>query len=134
MIIRLDSIVDLPLDKKEIILQNSKKINNDLIIVNPKIYKLTLSSDANLGLIGKARNLSKSLGKWATTGFTCVSEKTYNERVSICDACEFWQPSGNLGMGKCLKCGCARGKLKIPHEKCPIGKWNSEPLTPPAPV
>jgi len=82
----------------------------------------------------KIRSASASVAKWARTGFVAVSEKTYNERVSICDACEFWQPSGNLGMGKCLKCGCARGKLKIPHEKCPIGKWNSEPLTPPAPV
>jgi len=82
----------------------------------------------------KIRSASASVAKWARTGFVAVSEKTYNERVSICDACEFWQPSGNLGMGKCLKCGCARGKLKIPHEKCPIGKWSSESLTPPAPV
>ena len=77
----------------------------------------------------KIRSASASVAKWARTGFVPVSEKTYNERVSICDACEFWQASGNLGMGKCLKCGCARGKLKIPHEKCPIGKWGSEPLT-----
>ena len=77
----------------------------------------------------KIRSASASVAKWARTGFVPVSENTYNERVSICDACEFWKPSGNLGMGKCLKCGCARGKLRIPHEKCPIGKWGSEPLT-----
>ena len=82
----------------------------------------------------KIRSAGASVAKWARAGFVAVREQTYNERASICDACEFWQTSGNLGMGKCLKCGCARGKLKIPHEKCPIGKWGSEPLTPPPPV
>jgi len=75
--------------------------------------------------IAKIRSASASVAKWARAGFVSVSEKTYNEREAICNACEFWQPDGNFGMGKCLKCGCAKGKLKLPHEKCPIGKWGS---------
>jgi hypothetical protein len=31
-----------------------------------------------------------------------------------------------MGMGKCKKCGCGKGKHWLPHEQCPIGLWRKE--------
>jgi hypothetical protein len=82
----------------------------------------------------KVKNFAGSMTKWACGGFKKVGQDVYNKRMAVCNACQFWDNDGNLGMGKCSKCGCGRGKLWLGHEKCPIGKWDSEPLTPPAPV
>lgn len=74
----------------------------------------------------KARNLSKSMATWAGSGFKKVQQHVYEKRLAICRGCQFWQENGNLGMGKCLKCGCGKGKHWLPHEQCPIGLWGKE--------
>ena len=80
-----------------------------------------------------AKHFAESMKTWAKQGFN-VSQEAYNKRMDICKGCEFWDDSAMAGYGKCFKCGCGRGKHWLPHEKCPIGKWDSEPLTPPASV
>lgn len=74
----------------------------------------------------KARNFSGSMVKWAGSGFKKVQQHVFDKRMNICRQCQFWQEEGNLGMGKCLKCGCGRGKHWLPHEQCPIGLWGKE--------
>jgi hypothetical protein len=80
-----------------------------------------------------AQHFAESMKTWAKQGFN-VSQEAYKKRIDICKGCEFWDDSAMAGYGKCLKCGCGRGKHWLPHEKCPIGKWGVEPLTPPASV
>jgi hypothetical protein len=78
----------------------------------------------------KIKNFAGSMTRWACGGFKKVGQDVYDKRMGICNECQFWDKDGNLGMGKCLKCGCSSGKLWLGHEKCPIGKWDIEPLTP----
>ena len=46
-------------------------------------------------------------------------------RGAICDACSYWNPSGNIGMGECShsNCGCTKFKRGLLTEKCPLNKW-----------
>ena len=67
----------------------------------------------------------QSMAQWAKSGFK-VSQAAYEKRMRICRACEFWQEDSRLGYGKCLKCGCGKGKQWLPHEQCPIGNWGKE--------
>jgi hypothetical protein len=70
------------------------------------------------------KNFIKSMAFWAKNLFPVASKKTYEKRLSICSGCEFYDPSGWKGRGKCLKCGCCTSaKAKLKTEKCPIGKW-----------
>jgi hypothetical protein len=101
-----------------------------------EIKKLVLSSIplTEPSLPRKVSTLGKSLATWAGNRFVRVEQSVYDNRISICRGCEHWLEDGNMGFGKCKACGCGRGKLWLGHEKCPIGKWASEPLTPPASV
>ncbi len=43
----------------------------------------------------------------------------YDERVAICESCEFLRSDK-----RCSKCGCfMKEKAKMAKEKCPINKW-----------
>ena len=75
---------------------------------------------------GKVKRFVKSMGKWANDGFKRVEQDVFNKRIAICRQCQFWEENGNMGMGKCLKCGCGRGKHWMPHEQCPVGLWGKE--------
>lgn len=61
-------------------------------------------------------------------GFRCVPLVIYEERQSICIACEFSQTfiGGELG---CRKCTCTNkfleAKWQDKKQRCPIGKWNA---------
>jgi len=100
-----------------------------------EIKKLVLSKrPQEPSLIKKASTLGRSMVKWAGNKFIKVNQSIYDERLSICRDCEYWVEDGNIGFGKCKKCGCGKGKLWLGHEKCPIGKWDSKPLTPPESV
>lgn len=69
-------------------------------------------------------NVSKSIVNIATNGLDIISEKLYDERISICNGkatgtvCEFFNNN------RCKSCGCFFiTKLKIAGERCPEGKW-----------
>jgi hypothetical protein len=100
-----------------------------LLEENEKIHKEFLAKYNQDDLIKtstKVSNFSKSMLTWAGSGFQKVQQHVYEKRIAICRGCQFWEEKGNLGMGKCLKCGCGRGKHWLPHEQCPIGLWGKE--------
>ncbi len=66
-------------------------------------------------------NFSKAAYSWAKSGFSLVDEKTYSDRLSVCNGCVNWDTEGMLP--RCKICGCYVGKLRLATEKCPIGKW-----------
>lgn len=55
-----------------------------------------------------------------------VTEKTFNERKSICQSCEYYDPSAFMNSGRCRVCGCGVAKLYMPNQECPKGKWGKE--------
>lgn len=65
--------------------------------------------------------LSRAAYFWAKSGFSLADEKTYSERLSVCNSCENWITSGKIP--KCKICGCYVGKLRLATSKCPINKW-----------
>lgn len=60
---------------------------------------------------------------FARNGFKMASEEIFQKRKAVCIQCSFWDQNAFYGMGRCLKCGCSSAKLKLDHEKCPIGNW-----------
>jgi hypothetical protein len=90
---------------------------------------LHVDKDAYINLMNKGKpvvKFAKSMATWAGSGFKKVQQHVFEKRMNICRQCQFWQENGNMGMGKCLKCGCGRGKHWLPHEQCPIGLWGKE--------
>ena len=70
------------------------------------------------------KTFARSMIIWAKKLFPITSKLTYEKRMAICKGCEFHDPNGWRGRGKCLKCGCCTAaKAKLRTEKCPIGKW-----------
>jgi hypothetical protein len=63
-----------------------------------------------------------------------VDAEIYAARADACNACEYWDASARLGLGKCKhkKCGCTKFKRWLTTEKCPLGKWEPAPVDNPA--
>ena len=80
-------------------------------------------------VVDLAHGLARSMANWASSGFSVATKETFSNRLKICDSCENWDKSHKIP--KCKICGCYVGKLWLGSEKCPIGKWGSQPLTPP---
>ena len=59
-----------------------------------------------------------------------VGADIYAARADACNACEYWDASARLGLGKCkhAKCGCTKFKRWMATEKCPLGKWEPAPV------
>ena len=74
-------------------------------------------------ILTQARSLADTALKYASSRFRNATEEEYNERLAICNSCEFWKADALLGMGRCLKCGCSGAKLHVAVAKCPIDKW-----------
>ena len=72
-----------------------------------------------------ASNFASAVARWAAAGFQVASREAYDGRTAACAACEFWDGSARLGLGKCAhkKCGCTRFKRWLASERCPLGKW-----------
>jgi len=73
-------------------------------------------------LIQKMINVSKAIVTEirAPKPFNIVPDNVYQFRMSTCMACPHWEPSGNVGFGKCLLCGCCRSiKHKLANQECP---------------
>jgi hypothetical protein len=77
-------------------------------------------------------NFANSAFGWIAHGLPFASEELVQNRLSICQACEFWNPEGFGGTGKCTKCGCSTwAKLRMATERCPVGKWEPHLTSPP---
>ena len=76
-------------------------------------------------LFQQARNLAKQAwlsGVDVAKGKPLLStaEKA-NERIKICEGCEFYTKN------RCLKCGCyMAAKIHVESSRCPINKWGPE--------
>jgi len=52
-----------------------------------------------------------------------TSDRTYNARISLCNACPHFRKS----LSQCKKCGCfMKIKAKIAFTRCPVGNWERE--------
>ena len=66
------------------------------------------------------KNFSKFLYQNIKSGFKLVSYDEYNNRLSICKACVFY----NHEETRCNDCGCfLLNKAKFKNEDCPQGYW-----------
>jgi hypothetical protein len=75
-------------------------------------------------LMTMAHNFAKAANKWINGNFVKTDDVTLKMRLEACSGCEFWNPQGFNGTGRCMKCGCSTwAKLRMATEKCPIGKW-----------
>ena len=72
-----------------------------------------------------AQNFSTATARWAIAGFPVVTPEVYQERSRACEACDLWDGSARLGLGKCNApgCGCTRFKRWLATERCVKGKW-----------
>ena len=71
-----------------------------------------------------AASAARAAKNFAKAGFKTVSDEKYEERLSICKACPFWNSKGFGSTGQCMKCGCAtKAKLRLATEECPDKKW-----------
>jgi len=74
-------------------------------------------------ITAQASTLAKAVIQSVRSGSFKVSEETFNERKSICNSCEYFDPSAFMGTGRCRVCGCGVAKLQMPQQECPKGKW-----------
>jgi hypothetical protein len=77
------------------------------------------------GIFAQIRNFSRAYANWRAAGYPRRGKEEIKKCLAICGNCEFWNPNGNLFLGKCRhpKCGCSRFKPQWATERCPIGKW-----------
>jgi hypothetical protein len=85
-------------------------------------------------ILEKASNLVNAVIEWAENDFENVPKHVFNERLTICQTCEFWNPKGWFGLGECTKCGCSAAKLYLPDQMCPLlePKWSRYVITTPS--
>ena len=81
----------------------------------------------NASLLTKASRLKAALFDWKKAGFPKTPSAVRKQRRGICDACQYFKPSGNLGLGECQApgCGCTRAKLWMANQRCPLGYWEA---------
>jgi tetratricopeptide (TPR) repeat protein len=73
------------------------------------------------GLLRMAMSAGKSLLQFAGSGMKTAAPQTQNARLQTCAGCPH-----HTGV-RCRLCGCFTAiKTKMPHESCPIGKWQAE--------
>ncbi len=73
------------------------------------------------GLLRMASSAAKAAARYVGSGMKRVSGTTYKKRVEICATCP-----NHTGV-RCKSCGCFTSvKAWLPHEKCPVGKWDSD--------
>lgn len=96
-----------------------------LTIVRQPRQAPPLPAPERAGLLTKAARLKAALQEWRRAGLPLASRAARKERQACCDACEYYRPTGNLGLGECTApgCGCTRAKLWLATSVCPLGKW-----------
>ncbi|HYN46990.1 MAG TPA: hypothetical protein VES64_09895 [Allosphingosinicella sp.] len=85
--------------------------------------------------IGLALKATASLARWAAGGFETLPAEAVDARLDVCRTCPMLGPppetmvyglklSTEIDMSVCRACGCVvRRKAKLPHERCPQGRW-----------
>lgn len=65
----------------------------------------------------------KSLIEIGKSGFRKASPDVVKQRRSICNSCQYWEPSAYGGLGRCAVCKCSGFKLDFATSRCPKNKW-----------
>ena len=66
------------------------------------------------------KNFGSSLLNYAANSFQSVSEHVKQERIKICEGCEYYTEDK-----RCSECGCfVHIKAGWASEKCPLDKWD----------
>ena len=74
-------------------------------------------------LMVRGINFASAMARWAMRGFKTRTQEEIDERLAICQGCEFYQNE------TCTKCGCACNesgwinKIALATESCPEKKW-----------
>jgi hypothetical protein len=83
----------------------------------------------NATLWTKQKRIRRELALAIKTGLRITPKADRRHRMDICDACKYYLPAGNWGLGECRApgCGCTRAKLWIAGAKCPlpVPKWTA---------
>lgn len=75
-------------------------------------------------MLEQASSLMSSVAKWSFSGCTRVPLEVQENRLNICNNCEFKK------FDKCGVCGCfLKIKASWITEKCPLGKWSEHDTT-----
>jgi tetratricopeptide (TPR) repeat protein len=70
------------------------------------------------GLLRMAVSAATAAAKFVGSGLKTVPPSTLHRRLRTCDACLH-----HTGL-RCRLCGCfTHAKARLPHERCPAGKW-----------
>lgn len=70
------------------------------------------------GLLRMAMSAVTSLARFVASGAKTVSPLVHQRRLEVCAPCE-----QHTGL-RCRVCGCFTDlKARLPHERCPLGKW-----------
>lgn len=75
--------------------------------------------------VTKLLRAKRALISWGQSGFALASRDERKHRYSLCQACPYWNKSGNFWLGECQHkdCGCTKAKTALANQSCPIGKW-----------
>ena len=88
------------------------------------LYDPPSPGESSPTMASMVKSAAESAKKWVTSGLQLADEEALQERLKACRECEFWNPKGFRGTGRCMKCGCSTwAKLRMATEKCPIDKW-----------
>jgi tetratricopeptide (TPR) repeat protein len=70
------------------------------------------------GFLRMAVSAATAAAKFVGSGLKTVPPSTLHRRLRTCDACQH-----HTGL-RCRLCGCfTHAKARLPHERCPAGKW-----------
>jgi tetratricopeptide (TPR) repeat protein len=80
----------------------------------------TAPASSGPGLLRMAVTAARSMAKFLGSGLKTVPPEVHRERARLCATCEH-----HTGL-RCRVCGCfTEAKTRLPHEACPLGRWNS---------
>jgi hypothetical protein len=100
-------------------------VDGDILASPRAVLELFFKSPS---ILQQALSLGSAIKKATADGTlaTKVRPETFALRKEICVGCEYYDPSAFLGTGRCRVCGCGVGKLHMPSQSCPKGKWGKE--------
>jgi DNA-binding FadR family transcriptional regulator len=103
------------------VLEKGSVKGDALEIADEQYHALIDKYSPEPSLAEMAANFTQAVARWVKAGFPVTTEKAIKSRKTICHSCEHHRPDA-LVM-KCAKCGCAKVKIWLATERCPIGKW-----------
>ena len=72
------------------------------------------------------KKYNETINRLEKTNAKMVDNSTYNDRLSICKTCNFYEKYENdPKIFRCTKCGCAGYNIMLQNYQCPLKptKW-----------